>query len=172
MIDDTFLFVPEDNRDTTAPLSTSIAAWHILIVDDDLDVHKVTHMVFHNWTVQGRSLHFTSAYSGNEVFTLLKEYSSVPDLILMDMMMDTPTDGVDTVHRIRNELGLKELPVIIIRTGQPGLMSMSELQNDKDIDLIIKKTNVRPTEFKNYVEAALTQGRQGLKELNLIQPED
>ena len=140
--------------------------WRVLVVDDDTDVHRVTEMVLRPVSIEGRKIQITSVFSGKEALTHIRSHlSELPDLVLMDVVMDTPTDGIDTAHTIRDELALLEIPVIIIRTGQPGHLAMDELMHDTGIDLVLIKSALVGEDLKRYVTLGLQKGRAGLRNI-------
>ena len=46
-------------------------AWRILVVDDEPDVHTVTKLALSRFKLDGRSLEFINAYSGEEAKQIL-----------------------------------------------------------------------------------------------------
>lgn len=156
--DDDLMFL-DDPEDACLP---SGAPWVVLVVDDDRDVHAVTKIAFNGQDCEGRSIDIHSAYSGQDAIEQISQVgSTLPALVLMDMVMDTPTDGLDTIHRLRNELQLRDIPTIFIRTGQPGLThSLQQLQNDPDIDLVLLKSDLTAEVLRREVFRALRNGRK------------
>ena len=67
--------------------------------------------------VCNRSLSFSHAYSAQQAIALLKHESFA--VILLDVVMETETSGLDLINTIRTDLNLQSLQ-IILRTGQPG----------------------------------------------------
>ncbi|MDN7024672.1 response regulator [Methanoculleus sp. FWC-SCC1] len=56
-----------------------------------------------------------TAYSGEEALTVLKD--SVPDLILLDIMME-PMDGWETLENVKGNPATKNIPVLML-TAKP-----------------------------------------------------
>lgn len=100
-------------RKTRRPASR----WKILIVDDELDVHKVTRLVLSGFEFGGRTLELYSAYSAAEARELLGAH---PDMavILLDVVMEDDDAGLKLVRHIRKEQHNNAVR-IILRTGQP-----------------------------------------------------
>lgn len=94
------------------------APWKILVVDDEAEVHQVTHLALHRFTYADRGLTFLSAYSAWEAKQVLAEHPDVA-VILLDVIMESMQAGLDLVKYIRDELGNRVVR-IILRTGQPG----------------------------------------------------
>ncbi len=93
--------------------------WKIMIVDDDLAVHRATQLALNNFQFAGKSLEFISAYSGEEAKQLIA--SEQPDIafILLDVVMETTDAGLQVVRYIREELKNQQVR-IVLRTGHPG----------------------------------------------------
>lgn len=94
------------------------APWKILVVDDETEIHQVTHLALHKFTYADRSLTFLAAYSAKEAKQILVEHPDVA-VILLDVIMESMQAGLDLVKYIREELG-NGVVRIILRTGQPG----------------------------------------------------
>lgn len=134
------LFVDEGSE-SPAEDTEALAPWQIIIVDDDADVHLTTKFAFSNIQHLGRGIAFRSAFSGLEAIDMiLGSRDRLPDLVLMDVVMSTPTDGIDTTRRIRQLLDQRKIPYVIIRTGQAGtVLDQSALKRDPDIDDVVFK---------------------------------
>jgi putative nucleotidyltransferase with HDIG domain len=123
---------PQDHRD--APLvfaeeDTSLKGgetlsedingfWTVLIVDDEEDVHRITRITLKGFSFQGRGLRLLSAYSGNDVKTILAKEKDIA-LVLLDVVMEEEDTGLKLVEYIRNDLENNSVR-IVLRTGQPG----------------------------------------------------
>ena len=92
--------------------------WTVLIVDDEEDVHKITRITLKGFTFQGRGLRLLSAYSGDDVKTILAKEKDVA-LVLLDVVMEEEDTGLKLVEYIRNDLENNSVR-IVLRTGQPG----------------------------------------------------
>ncbi len=92
--------------------------WKILIVDDSPEVHEATTFVLKGEIVLGKGLFFIHAYSGAECLDALKEHPDTA-VVLMDAVMETRDAGLQAVKKIRENLGMGDVR-IILRTGQPG----------------------------------------------------
>jgi CheY-like chemotaxis protein len=115
-------------------------SWKLLIVDDEEGVHVVTKMSLTDFLLDGRPLEFLSAYSGREAVELVQRHPDVA-LILMDVVMETDSAGLDTVEEIRNRLG-NRIVRIVLRTGQAGVAPEREVVDRYDIDDYKEKTEV------------------------------
>ena len=57
---DDLLFIDEDDDE----IKEDLGAWKILIVDDEPEVHAVTKLALNDFSLNGKTLTFVSAYSG------------------------------------------------------------------------------------------------------------
>jgi formate transporter len=79
----------------------------ILVVDDDPDFVQVTTTIL---TQEGYKV--TSAASGTQALQAMK--ATKPDLVLLDVMMATPLEGVQVAKTMAGDPALKEIPVIMV----------------------------------------------------------
>lgn len=111
---------------------TPVDPWHILIVDDDVDVHVVTKFALRDVRYKGRPLNFLHAYSGKEGFSVLRDTPDVA-LVLLDVIMETDHAGLVLAHQIRGELDNHEIR-IVLRTGQSGQTLEQSVIVDYDVN--------------------------------------
>ncbi|MFN3308025.1 MAG: PleD family two-component system response regulator [Anaerolineales bacterium] len=79
----------------------------ILIVDDDPDFVEATRIVLE------KAGHSTlSAASGNECYQKMK--SEKPDLVILDVIMDTALDGLTITQRIHEDEEINQIPIIMV----------------------------------------------------------
>jgi diguanylate cyclase (GGDEF)-like protein len=138
--DDTFYFQEDENL--TALESDSQKAeltdffkptWKILIVDDERAVHRATELALRNFTFEGKTLKFVSAYSGEEGKHLLANEHQDAAIVLLDVVMETHDAGLKVAQYIREELNNRQVR-IILRTGQPGEAPEESVILDYDIN--------------------------------------
>jgi CheY-like chemotaxis protein len=114
--DDAIHFIDEDSP---APVTQpAITPWKILIADDDVNVHESTVLALNGISIQGRGLDFSHAYSAKQAAQILTDHDDT-DLLLLDVVMETPDAGLKLINTIRNDLKRDALK-IVLRTGQPG----------------------------------------------------
>lgn len=87
----------------------------ILIVDDDIDLIKSIQVILENQ--QYNVVTATSRTEGMEKIRVEK-----PDLVILDVMMETTQEGFDMSREIRKDTGLKDMPILLLtgigaRTG-------------------------------------------------------
>ena len=92
--------------------------WRVLLVDDDPDVHQATLFAIGRRVIAGRHIEFLHAYSAAEAKTLVVAETHLA-FILLDVVMESETAGLDLVDFIRNTARLKHTR-IALRTGQAG----------------------------------------------------
>lgn len=98
----------------------------ILLIDDDKDLLR-------SFQITLESLGFAVITNTNakECFGLLK--SEKPDLLVLDVMMETNLEGYNLLHKIKKEEDYRNLPIILL-TGmvdQLGVNLYSGVEDDK-----------------------------------------
>jgi two-component system, OmpR family, alkaline phosphatase synthesis response regulator PhoP len=87
----------------------------ILIIDDDKDLVSAMRVV-----LESKSYHVRTAHNGSEGYARIEE--APPDLIILDVMMATDTEGFDLAFKLRNQTAYKDIP-IVMATSFPQKMS-------------------------------------------------
>jgi CheY-like chemotaxis protein len=88
----------------------------IMVVDDDADLREATEIIL---TSAGYEvIHASSAAEAQKKLSTVQ-----PDLILLDVMMETDTEGFHLAYKIRENPKLKDVPIIVLtcieeKTGQ------------------------------------------------------
>jgi two-component system alkaline phosphatase synthesis response regulator PhoP len=86
----------------------------ILIIDDDRDLVNSMRII-----LESRGYTVRSAYNGKEGLERIEE--KLPDLIVLDVMMTTDTEGFDFAYKLRGSPLYREIP-IVMTTGFPKKM--------------------------------------------------
>lgn len=128
-------------------------AWKLLIVDDDVEVHAATRFAINDIRIAGRPLQLINAHSAAEAAAILKEEPEIA-VILLDVVMESANAGLDLVQRIRHELGLTDVR-IILRTGQPGHAPELKIIRDYDINDYKTKAELTHTRLVTALIAAI-----------------
>ncbi len=136
------------------------AAWKILIVDDEEEVHSVTRLALKNYMFGGRPLEFFYAYSGDEACKIMAKHRDMA-LVLLDVVMETEHSGLDVVRYIREKLRNK-LVRIVLRTGQPGQAPERRVIVDYDINDYKEKTELTAQKLFTVFTASLRSYRDML----------
>ena len=129
------------------------APWPVLVVDDDEQVHQTTRLVLQKAVLLGRPLELFHTYSAREAFDFLKSSRKVA-VVLLDSVMETEDAGVKLVIRIREELQLRNLR-IILRTGQPGQAPELDLVENCDVNDYKTKQELTVTRLKTCLITAI-----------------
>ena len=132
--------------------------WTLLIVDDDEDVHHATEFALGDLRVIGRPLEFLHAFSADEAIRILEQRRDVA-VVLLDVVMEGEDAGLRAVERIRNELCLSALR-IILRTGQPGYAPELEAIANLDINDYKTKTELTRGKLFTTITAAIRSFEQ------------
>ncbi|WP_372872709.1 DUF3369 domain-containing protein [Shewanella sp.] len=107
-------------------------AWKVLIVDDEPDVHTVTKLALSRFKLEGRSLSFINAYSGEQAKEILNTEKDVA-VAFIDVVMESDHAGLELVKWIREELKNRTMR-IVLRTGQPGQAPEEDVIVNYDIN--------------------------------------
>ncbi len=127
--------------------------WNVLIIDDEEDIHQITHFVLDDYEYQGKPLNLISAYSAEEAKKLFHQYPNTA-LILLDVVMETNDAGLKLVQYIR-EVEQNHFVRIILRTGQPGYAPEKEVILKYDINDYKNKTELTDQKLFTVITASL-----------------
>lgn len=89
----------------------------ILLIDDDQDLLRSFQVALEN---QGFSIY--TAGNGQDGYEMLQ--NEVPDLLVLDVMMDTNLEGYNLLHKIKKESKYRDLPVILL-TGMSDQLGVN-----------------------------------------------
>jgi diguanylate cyclase (GGDEF)-like protein len=123
--------------DTTDVVSSSAAApgaaaWQVLIVDDEAEVHRATAFALAGLMVQGRGLLFLHAYGEADARAILQDNEDVA-VILLDVVMEAGDSGLRIVRFVREQLK-RRATRIVLHTGQPGYAPELQVIQEYDIN--------------------------------------
>jgi diguanylate cyclase (GGDEF)-like protein len=133
--------------------SRQLSPWRVLVVDDDLEVHTVTRLIFAKTLFKKRKIELLNAYSAAEAQQILQ---TEPDIavILLDVVMETEDAGLLLVHTIRQDMNNQAVR-IILRTGQPGQAPEERVIVDYDINDYKAKSELTSQKLFTTVIASL-----------------
>lgn len=151
--DDQFLF--SDHEDEI--VKEDREQWNILIVDDDVDIHKVTQFVLSEFDYLGKTLNFLNAYSAEEAKEVFRTHKDI-SVVFLDVVMESNHAGLDFVDWLRVEYGNRTAR-IILRTGQPGDAPEAEVIKKYEINDYKNKTELTATKLNTTLCAALRSYR-------------
>lgn len=97
----------------------------ILIVDDERDFVEINRAA-----LESKGYKVVAAYNGKE--GLEKALKEKPDLIVLDVMMTTKTEGFDVARKMRAYEELKKTSIIMLTAIRGGKMDISwKIESDK-----------------------------------------
>jgi signal transduction histidine kinase/CheY-like chemotaxis protein len=146
-----------DDQDEPAAASPH-APWVIAIIDDDPAVHQGTRFALADYVLHDQGLEILSAYSAEEGRRLLKSRRDIA-VILLDVVMESDSAGLDFVDYVRRELR-DETVRIILRTGQPGQAPERRVIVGYDINDYKAKTELTADKLFTSLTAALRSYQQ------------
>ena len=79
----------------------------ILVVDDDPDIVATSRII-----LEGHGYEVQTASNGKEAKDLLSQCK--PDLMLLDVMMASDTEGFDLAFKLKDDPEFKDLPIIML----------------------------------------------------------
>jgi CheY-like chemotaxis protein len=136
------------------PLINNFPTAHkVLVVDDEPDVFTLTKLSLKGLEYKGRKVELLNATTGREAVEVIRTNSDIA-LILLDVVMETNTAGLDACRRIREELG-NSLVRIVLRTGQPGQAPERQTIEQFDIDGYLPKADLTSDRLYAAVRTAL-----------------
>src|SRR5579871_4165264 len=154
LAEDEFLQIIEDQL----PAPEIGPRWKVAVIDDDPAVHDGTRFALSDYVLNGQRLDILSASSAAEGRELLARHPDVA-AVLLDVIMETDSAGLDLVHFIRSTLK-NETVRIILRTGQPGQAPERRVIIDYDINDYKAKTELTADKLFTSLTAALRSYQQ------------
>lgn len=127
--------------------------WLILVVDDDLDIHHATRFALYGVTIFDRPIRLLHAHNANQAIEILQAEPSIA-IILLDIVMDTKTSGLDLVRHIREDMKRGAVR-IILRTGQTGFAPELEMIRRHDINDYRTKVELTRTRLLTTLTTAI-----------------
>lgn len=79
----------------------------VLFIDDDPDMHLVMQMI-----LAGQGYELTCCQTGSAGLELMRR--NKPDLVLLDIMLAQPTEGLQVACQMRQDERLRDIPIIFI----------------------------------------------------------
>jgi len=143
--------VPQKSIEKDPIENSTYSRWKVLLVDDDPDIIAVTQLSLRSFEYKSLKLDIIIANSSSQARYLIEQHTDIAVMII-DIVMETDTSGLDLIEYIRNELNNK-VSRIIVSTGQPGLAPERYVIDNYDIDNYLPKTNL--TSQNLYVQLRL-----------------
>ncbi len=125
----------------------------IIIIDDDEDIVESTKIV-----LQAKGYKVFSAANRQSALSQIKEV--MPDLIIMDVMLEKMSDGFDLSRELKSDEKYKKIPVLMITSiGDKTGFRFSEGAGDKvwlPVDDYAEKP-LKPEELISRIEKLLSK---------------
>lgn len=125
----------------------------ILVVDDEPDMHALSRLSLKNLKYKGQGVKLAFASTGQEAVEFMKGHPETA-VILLDVVMETSSAGLDACERIRGEIG-NEFVRILLRTGQPGAAPEKKVIDGYDIDGYLSKAELTTNRLYTAVRSAI-----------------
>jgi len=127
--------------------------WHLLIVDDEPEVHSVTRLALKGFDFLDKKLKIHSANSAGEAKEML--LGEIPFAVaLIDVVMETEHAGLNLVRWIRDDQ--KNFNIrLVLRTGQPGQAPEREVITNYDINDYKEKTELTSNKLYTLICSCL-----------------
>ena len=87
----------------------------ILIIEDDKDIVDTMRIILESKAYQVRA-----AYNGKEGYAEIEK--KIPDVIILDVMMSTDTEGFDLAYKLQRNPEYKNIPILML-TSFPQRMA-------------------------------------------------
>jgi CheY-like chemotaxis protein len=116
----------------------------ILVVEDDQPILELMDLLI-------RKLGYEPVLIANGMEALRRVKKEEPSLILLDIMM-TPINGWEFLEKLRGELGMREIPVVLF-TASPLIGEKMAQLNDPHLSVLTKPVSF--TELKARLSSIL-----------------
>ena len=131
----------------------------ILIIDDDRDLVESIRIV-----LESKKYGVRTAYNGKEGFQKIQE--KAPELILLDVMMATDTEGFSLAYKLRNNPAYKEIPIIMVtgftkKMAEAGPEKFQHIMGENwPVTQFLEKP-IDPEELLSVIEGVLEETSKG-----------
>ncbi len=127
--------------------------WHILVLDDNDSVQKITSQALEGMRFDGRSIRLFHAYSCDKAKQILQSSSDIA-LVLLDIVLETEDDGLELIHWIRTTFKNPSIQ-IAVRTGKSDLFMEKDIVDTYDINDFLSKTEATYQKLQILVKKAI-----------------
>ncbi|MBC7189342.1 response regulator [Candidatus Aerophobetes bacterium] len=97
----------------------------VLLVDDEVDFVEINKAA-----LESKGYKVIPAYNGKE--GLEKALKEKPDIIILDVMMTTKTEGFDVARQLRKHKEMKNVPIIMLTAIRERMDIKWEIQPDEE----------------------------------------
>lgn len=148
------LQIEDDPNLSVPPVQRPRNTWCVLMVDDDAAVHTVTRLALRGYEYRGRALEFVSAFSGQEGAQVFSDRQDIA-VALVDVVMERDEAGLELVDYVRRTLD-NHRTRMVVRTGQPGILSRQRVAHDHEIDDYREKTDLSIQKLRALLDSQLS----------------
>jgi CheY-like chemotaxis protein len=134
--------------------------FHVVLVDDEPDVHEISRLAMRQFRVYGLPIKLHSAASKAEGIELLNSLTlgrpdiSLASVALIDVVMETDHAGLELCEYIRDVMKNSRMQ-IYVRTGQPGVAPERAVLDRYDIQGYLAKTEATEDKLYTVVKAGI-----------------
>jgi DNA-binding response OmpR family regulator len=121
-------------------------AQEVLVVDDDPDLVEAVRI-----TLEAEGFVVSSARDGTEAKKRLAEHT--PDVILLDVMMATDTEGFDLAYELLDSPETKDIPIVMLTAMSQSQSYIETFQQITDRPWPVSVFLEKPISPKKLVEA-------------------
>ncbi|MFN8610054.1 MAG: response regulator receiver protein [Vulcanimicrobiota bacterium] len=139
-----------------------LSEFHVLLVDDEPDVHEVSRLAMRHFKVYGLPIRLHSARSKAEAIEVLNSLTlgrsdiNMASVALIDVMMETDRAGLELCEHIREQMNNGKLQ-IYLRTGQPGIAPERAVLDRYDVQGYLAKGEDTEDKLYTVVKAGIRQ---------------
>jgi len=140
-----------------------LTEFHVVLVDDEPDVHEISRLAMRQFRVYGLPIRLHSASSKAEGIELLNSLTlgrpdiSLASVALIDVVMETDHAGLELCEYIRDVMKNRMLQ-ICVRTGQPGVAPERAVLDRYDIQGYLAKAEATEDKLYTVVKAGVRAG--------------
>jgi CheY-like chemotaxis protein len=115
-----------------------MAGAHIVIIDDDPDIRDALMLI-----LESAGYRVTCCATGPEGLAAVR--AEATDLILLDIMLTSPSEGFHLAHELRQDEALRRIPIIMI--SAIGVATALDYAKEADADAV---------SFERFLDKPLT----------------
>ncbi len=139
-----------------------LTEFHVVLVDDEPDVHEITRLALRKFRIYGLPVRLHSAASKAEGIELLNSLAlgrpeiNMASVALIDVVMETDHAGLELCAYIRDVMKNRRIQ-LYVRTGQPGVAPERSVIDQYDIQGYLAKSEATEDKLYTLVKAGVRQ---------------
>jgi CheY-like chemotaxis protein len=139
-----------------------LTEFHVVLVDDEPDVHEVSRLAMRQFRVYGLPIRLHSAMSKAEGIELLDGLTlgrpdiNLASVALIDVVMETDHAGLELCQHIRDVMQNRSMQ-LYVRTGQPGIAPERSVLDRYDIQGYLAKSEATEDKLYTVVKAGVRE---------------